>query len=271
MEDNSSSGAGLIGSIVLHAGIIIGALITFQHAHIDLLAESPPVVPVDLVTIAQKTNIAPETTFKPKIEQEQIQPQKPDLVTPKLPPIEQAEPAPETAPSEPVLPKPRPEPKPQAKPQHMVEQPQKKKPAAESVDALVNKLLSQTTAPTKAKLASRNIRGYGLESAMTMDLSDALSEQIGKCWSPPIGAPRAEELVVDFDLFLTQDGRVAQPPQLTASSRDAAASDPYTRASADAARRAIYECQPYKLPADRYSQWQEINPFHFDPSRMMGQ
>ena len=84
-------------------------------------------------------------------------------------------------------------------------------------------------------------------------------------------AGRCSTLIVDFDLFLNQDGSVAQPPQLTASSREAAASDPYTRAAADAARRAIYQCQPYKLPADRYSQWREINPFHFDPSRMMEQ
>ena len=106
---------------------------------------------------------------------------------------------------------------------------------------------------------------------MTLDLSDALSNQIARCWNPQIGAPRADELIVDFDLFLSPDGSVAQPPQLTASSRAAAASDPYTRAAADAARRAIYQCQPYRLPADRYSQWREISPFHFDPSRMMGQ
>ncbi|MEI9931780.1 MAG: hypothetical protein WDM89_14895 [Rhizomicrobium sp.] len=48
-------------------------------------------------------------------------------------------------------------------------------------------------------------------------------------------------------------------------------SNSYTRASASAAQRAIYTCQPYKLPSDRYSQWREISPFHFDPRQMMGQ
>ena len=79
------------------------------------------------------------------------------------------------------------------------------------------------------------------------------------------------ELVVDFDLFLNQDGSVARAPQLTASSQSAASSDSFTKAAADAAQRAIYECAPYKLPSDRYSQWREINPFHFDPRQMMGQ
>ena len=108
-------------------------------------------------------------------------------------------------------------------------------------------------------------------NAMVADLQDSLRSQISQCWSPPVGAPHPDELVVEFDLLLNQDGSVAQPPQLTATSQAAAASNPYTRAAAEAARRAIYECAPYKLPADRYSQWHEINPFHFDPSQMMGQ
>ena len=29
-------------------------------------------------------------------------------------------------------------------------------------------------------------------------------------------------------------------------------------------------CQPYKLPADRYNQWREIDPLHFDPRQMLG-
>jgi hypothetical protein len=45
----------------------------------------------------------------------------------------------------------------------------------------------------------------------------------------------------------------------------------YTRAAAEAARRAIFQCQPYKLPQDRYSQWREINPLRFDPRQMMNQ
>jgi hypothetical protein len=101
---------------------------------------------------------------------------------------------------------------------------------------------------------------------MTMDLADAISNKIAQCWSPPVGAPRSQELVVDFDLYLNQDGSVA-----SADSDDLHSNDAYTRAAADAARRAIYTCAPYTLPRDRYAQWREINPFHFDPSRMMGQ
>jgi len=63
---------------------------------------------------------------------------------------------------------------------------------------------------------------------------------------------------VSYELFLNRDGSVAQPPQLTADSAAAAAGDPYMRAAAEAARRAIYTCAPYTLPADRYNQWHDV-------------
>ena len=43
------------------------------------------------------------------------------------------------------------------------------------------------------------------------------------------------------------------------------------RAAAEAAMRAIYQCQPYRLPASRYGQWRDIDPLRFDPRDMMGQ
>jgi hypothetical protein len=268
VERHEQGGLGVLVSVLLHAGIIFGALITFQQTRLELADQSPPVVPVDLVTIAQKSNIAPEVRVAPKLKEDTIQPQKFDLPQFKPAPVE-TEPAPsEEAELRPLRAKPEPARKP--KPQRMVEQPQKKE-SEQDFSALLNKLTAPTSAPRNAKVASRDIKGFGAESAMTLDLSDALSNQISRCWNPQIGAPRSDEMIVDFDLFLNPDGSVAQPPQLTASSRLAAASDPYTRAAADAARRAIYQCQPYRLPADRYSLWHEINPFHFDPSRMMGQ
>ncbi len=102
---------------------------------------------------------------------------------------------------------------------------------------------------------------------MTADLADALKSQIYQCWSPPVGAPNANDLVVDFDLTLNPDGT---PRQRHIRPR-CQSGNPYTRAAAEAARRAIFQCQPYKLPPDRYSQWREINPLRFDPRQMMNQ
>src|SRR5262249_29382905 len=122
----------------------------------------------------------------------------------------------------------------------------------------------------KARTASRNIKGFGAQTAMTADLQDAMLSQIRECWSPPVGAPHPEEMIVEFELFLNPDGTVAQPPQLSADSQSAVSRDSYTRAAAEAARRAIYTCAPYKLPGDRYRDWRDI-ALTFDPRQMMGQ
>jgi hypothetical protein len=257
-----------IGSIVLHGAIIAATLFTFTHS-LEITDQSPPSIPVDLVTIGQKTNIMPTVKQEPKIEAkvtpEPINTKDLTTSTPAMPPQEQqTEAAP--PPDQSVTPLPKAPPVPNVRPQ-----PAKPKPQVDQVSALLNKLTAPAAAPSNAKVSNRTVKGVGAMNAMVADLQDALRSQVQQCWSPPIGAPHADELVVDFDLVLNQDGSVAQPPQLTANSQAAAASDPYTRAAAEAARRAIYECAPYKLPADRYSQWHEINPFHFDPSQMMGQ
>ena len=85
-----------------------------------------------------------------------------------------------------------------------------------------------------------------------------------------MGAPNANDLVVDFDLLLNPDGTVARghnSPALSNADRQSL----YPRRRVERRERAIYQCQPYKLPADRYSQWREINPLRFDPRQMMNQ
>jgi outer membrane biosynthesis protein TonB len=264
-DEPNSGVAGIVVSILLHVGIIAATIFTFQHARLDIADESPPVVPVDLVTIGEKTNIM---ATAPKIVQQTVQPENQQLTAPPIPQIQQPEEevAPDEAASEPGLPKPTPIPVPRAKPQTQQPQPAKKKSADDPLNALLNNLTSSQSTPRNARVASRTQRGFGDQSAMTMDLADAISNKIAQCWSPQVGAPRSQELVVDFDLLLNPDGSV-----VSANSDDLQSNDPYTRAAASAARRAIYECAPYQLPRDRYSQWREINPFHFDPSRLMGQ
>jgi len=267
LAGNRFSALGLIGAVGLHAVVILATLFSFAH-RLEIIDETPPVVPVDLVTVADKTNIAPEQIEAPKVQD--VTP--PPLVNqqPEVPPPEEeaeAAPLPQTAPSQPLV-------KEKAVP-HIVPmlKPAPPKPKAKtkfdinSIMALLDKSAPKS-APSSAKPGTRNIKGFGAQSAMTADLADSLRSQIERCWSPPVGAPNAAELVVDFDLFLNPDGSVAQAPQLIGSY---AAPGTFRRAAQDAAMRAIYECAPYKLPVDRYSQWREIDPFHFDPREMMGQ
>jgi hypothetical protein len=273
VDERGEKLAGFLASALLHVCIFLGALITLQHARLDITDVSPPMVPVDLVTIADKTNIAPTVKEEPKLTQEQIEPEKQDVIPPKLPAIQEpAEPAPsEPAASEPVLAKPEPTPVPKVKPKAMAEK-KSKKSVDEDVNALLNNILSKSAAPKNARVAARTQRGFGDQNAMTMDLSDALKNQIEQCmnWGVVAGAPNAQNIVVSVDLTLNRDGSVAQRPQLESQSAAEAARDPYVRAAADAALRAIHVCAPYKLPADRYGDWQDIR-VNFSPRDIIGQ
>ena len=261
---------GVIGAVALHAAIVAATLFTWQH-RLDIAQESAPVVPVDLVTIAAKTNITPAVRQAPQLDQKpmpQIKPEKLKLPAPSLPP-QQSEAAPPTqaaseplikAPPPPIVPKPRPE-----------DSRQKSKFDVDNVLALLNKVAPAPAAiPRHAKVADVPHKGFGAENAMTMDLRDSLKNQIEQCWSPPAGAPHAEDLVVFFNLSLNPDGSVSRPPQLTGQSATSVAGNPFMRAAADAARRAIYVCAPYKLPPDRYADWRD-STIEFDPRDVVGQ
>jgi hypothetical protein len=225
---------GILISALLHAGLV-GLLFLSFSKKIDLPTESTPVVPVDLVTISDQTNIAPAV--------------KPDDTPPEAPTLEPP-PVPETAPPKVEI------------------APEKKAPAEKFDINDIEKTLAKHK-PVNAKVASRTVQAAGLGTAMTADLASVLQSMVYRCWSPPVGAPHPERLIVNYELFLNRDGSIAQPPQLLADSASAAASDPYMAAAAGAARRAIYTCAPYRLPADRYNQWRDVK-FTFDP-RQLGQ
>jgi hypothetical protein len=218
------------GSLALHAAIIAATLLTWHHS-LDMPSDQTPSIPVDLITIAQKTNIAPARIPTPP--KEEIVPPQPNLVAAPTPPAIQPpkfEVAPDT---KPVKPKP---------------------PTKKELQQDLSDLLDNLTKPQskKGKAAARNIEGAGAQDAMTADLSDALRGQIYRCWNPPTGVPHADQLIVSFQLSLARDGSVAQPPQLSGTSDNG---NPYMQAAIEAARRAIYTCAPYKLPVNRYSDW----------------
>ncbi len=254
---------GIIGAVVIHASVVAATLFSWEH-RLDIQQESPPIVPVDLVTVAAKTNIAPAV---PKIVPAQMQAQQLDLKPPPAKDLSEAVPQPEQAPSEPVvktpppvIPKVRQQTKPESK---------KSKFDIENVFALLNKI-APARQQSNGRVAANPHKGIGAQTAMTMDLVDALRNQIEQCWSPPAGAPHPEQLIVYVDLALNPDGSVARPPQLAAQSAAAAVGNPFMRAAADAALRAIYVCAPFKLPADRYADWRN-STIKFDPRDLAGQ
>lgn len=264
----------VIASGFLHVAVIAAASMVWTSSY-SLPDETPPAIPVDLITVADVTNVAPAQPDPPKV-QPLPDPQPPPLPPVVAPPPDEAELAPE--PDKP-LPKPEPEKEQVAKaPEHPVRpklKPTREKPQKFDVDsvlAFLDKSAPQTP-PTPApavKKAEVPVQGLGAQDAFTLDIKDALLAQMRECWNVPEGAPDPEKLIVQVRVFLTPDGGLAQPPQLEAATRAAAASNPYMRAAAEAALRAVNVCEPYKhLPSEKYQVWREI-VMTFDPSKMIG-
>jgi hypothetical protein len=208
------------------------------------------------VTIADKTNVTAQAPPTPP------QPEKLDIPTPPAEPpptpqMQEAEPAPDV-----------PMPKFDVKKEKPVDKPVDKpaKPSAVDFNALLNKLTTPDKPVKNAKAGPRVIQGVGAGNAMTASIVDALRSQIRPCWSLQSYPPNPNDLIVDFDLTLNKDGSVAH-----LQSDAMRSGNPYTRASAEAAERAIVSCAPYKLPPDSYNMWREISPLRFDPRQMMEQ
>jgi outer membrane biosynthesis protein TonB len=236
---------GVIGAVSLHVLIIAGAFYTFSHRF--EISEPSDVVPVELVTIGAKTNVMPTVQKKDVVEQPKEEPQPP-------PPEQKAE----IAPSEPeIVKKPPPVlPTPKTIP------PTRKQSEEQAFNDLMGKLSKQQKAPANAKPSDRTTKGIGTMNADTADLVAYLQGLVNACWNRPNGVPHPERLVLQLRVFLRPDGNVAQAPQLLTDS----SGDPYWQAAVESAKRAVYVCQPYKLPPDRYGEWKDI-VMNFDPSQ----
>jgi outer membrane biosynthesis protein TonB len=274
-------------SAALHTAILLFALVAFPAAkmeHAPLVA-----IPVDLATPSEVTKIkagikdgkdnAP-LAGKPKE-------QKPEAVKEASKPEEETAKAekPEDKPKPKDKPKaetPKPEPKVEAKkdekpakPKQAEAKPKKPKPKVakkpdfntDRIAALLNKIPDATdeAAPVLPSDDTPNkVRGQSNGTEMTMSVNeiDALRARIAQCWSPPPGGLGADQIVVKLRLKLNEDGTLVGYP--TVANRGAS---PFFQAAADSAVRAVYQCQPYALPGDKYALWRDMI-LNFDPSEM---
>jgi len=282
-------------SAALHSAILLWALVAFPAAKMDkapLLA-----IPVDLATPSELTKIKAGTAEakdeaplagKPKEE-------KPEAVKEAKTPPEQSAAAaekpetelkpeekpkaetPKEAAPEPEAKKPeekKAEEKP-AKPKEAAAAPPKKPKTAKKRDfntdriaALLNKIPDAANEPSPVlpsdETPSKKVRGQSNGTQMTMSVNeiDALRSRIAQCWSPPPGGLGAGQIVVKLRLKLNEDGTLVGYPTVANSG-----SSPFFQAAADSAVRAVYQCQPYALPSDKYALWRDMI-LNFDPSEM---
>ena len=133
----------------------------------------------------------------------------------------------------------------------------KKATAKQDKTALAQSVTSAIGKAVKAP-QSKSIAPLGLSEL------DRLRKHISDCWQPPIGAKGADQLKVDIQVKLEKDGTVRQA-QIADRARYSSAV--LYHAAANAARRAVLDCQPLPLPPEKYQLWKEFI-FGFDPKFM---
>ncbi|MDH5748322.1 MAG: TonB C-terminal domain-containing protein, partial [Rhodospirillales bacterium] len=95
---------------------------------------------------------------------------------------------------------------------------------------------------------------------------DLVRQQIARCWNLPAGAKGAENMAVQISVVMNPDGRVQSA---TINNKLRMTADSFYRSMAESARRAVLNknCQPFKLPPDRYDIWKTMT-LNFDPREM---
>jgi hypothetical protein len=284
-------GASTFISAALHVAILLWVIVAFPSAKM----ESAPLVaiPIDLATPSENTKVKAGTrdakddaplAGKPKAPTPQAVKEKaskapkqtagikkPADETPKpekkaekksespAPPQPQPKPAaPARKPNPPVAKAKAETPKPPA--------PKKQEFDTDKIAALLNKIPDAKDEPEPQELAeeTKPVRGQttGSEMSMSANELDMLRARIADCWTPPPGGLGADSIVVKIRLKLNEDGTLEGYP--TVANHGAS---PFFQAAADSAVRAVYQCQPYALPIEKYALWRDMI-LNFDPSQM---
>jgi outer membrane biosynthesis protein TonB len=199
------------------------------------------------------------------------------------PPPPKPEPKPEVKPEpkpKPAPPKPAPKPAPEkpVKPTPVKEPPKKagltsdflkdlpkdtpgkSKPKGSRLGSDFLKGLSPDKAPGKATAP----RAAAVSAQSMAGLASLLLQQVKPCYNPPAGGTDAGQIATVLNLRMNKDGSVASV-EIGEQSGVNGQNQAYARQMADAARRAVLRCAPFKLPPEMYQGGWDDFGFRFRP------
>jgi outer membrane biosynthesis protein TonB len=104
-----------------------------------------------------------------------------------------------------------------------------------------------------------------LGEKLTMSEMDALRSQLEQCWDVPIGAKNAENMAVDIFMVINPDRTLREAHVVDTSRYN---SDTFFQSAADSAMRAVRNCSPFNVPADKYDTWKTVT-VTFNPKDMI--
>lgn len=266
---------GLPISIGLHVAAVTVGLISFSGEVRPF--EETRVIPIDLVSISETTNIS-AAIRKPKEKLPEAEPEAPMMLeTPMENAEEEApdstermeEPVEKTA--EAVIPEAAKEPaEAPDKPEEVPETPDEPAFDLDKLSGLVNK--TRDTSPEKNKqktleseensyrFAEAARSGSGAGTDMTLSELDALQSAMYKCWRIPADAQNPEKLIVKLDVKLLPGGFVEDVKvKNRMASRRNDPGNPFWEVAEQRAVRAVSQCAPYDfLPDEKYSEWRNL-------------
>jgi hypothetical protein len=234
----------------------------------------PPIVSVELIQIAEKTNIP----FAPKAKKiiKEVKEKEKRLVSEQAPPkkIKKQKPDAIPLPDEKIEKikkiedeKQNPE-KIETEVKQVSEFEKKELFDTNNIAALIDKSKVESAEINKktdkiSQDQDKNIDFGGL----SLSEEDALKAQIFGCWSIPLGLPYNENLLVRIKLQLKPDGSIMKS-EILDHARMNKPGQGFYKVLAESALRAIKLCQPLRVPSTGYERWKELQ-LNFDARDML--
>ena len=264
----------IIISSVLHLLLILITAMSLPFLAKKPL-DIPPIVSVELIQIAEKTNI-PFAPKAKKIIEKVKKKEKEKLVSEQAPPKIVKKEKPDAIP----LPN---------KTKEKVKKIKNKKQNPEKVDneikqvsefekkelfdpnniaALIDKSKEETAETTnKLDKVTQDQDKTVDQTGLSLSEEDALKAQIFGCWSIPLGLPYSENLLVKIKLKLKPDGSVIKS-EILDHARMNKPGQGFYKVLAESALRAIKLCQPLRVPTTGYERWKDLQ-LNFDAREML--
>lgn len=263
---------GMSLSVLMHLGLFAFLLVSFPQCQ----KKSPPdiIISVDLLPIAQNTNVENKQATTPDSKVEEEKPiDKPKPIEPE-PEIKKEEVKPEEAiPVKEIKPEvkkeeeKKPEKPKQEKPKIDKDKEKKKKPKVSEFDALLKTLEDTVKKNDKKEKVDKTTKGPSdVGAPLSLSVKDAIKRQIESCWNPPAGNKDAGKLQILLNIAFNRDGSVASVKIIDTIKYG---NDELYKVAADAAVRAVHKCSPLQdLPVDQYNFWKNLE-LNFDPSNLI--
>ena len=263
----------LIYSISFHALMILLTILSLPfmlREPVDL----PPIISVELIQIADKTNI-PYAPKARKIIQETKKKEEERVVSEQAPPAAKAKEKPDRIPlpnekkDEKKIVKKKQNPE-EIKPQIRQSSEFEKKEIVDTnqIAALIDKAKEvEAVEQKKNNQITQSDKKNSFASGLTLSEEDALRAQIFGCWSVPLGLPYDENLLVRIKLQLKKDGTIMKS-EILDHERMNRPGQKFYKVLAESALRAVRLCQPLKVPPTGYDKWKDLQ-LNFNPVEML--